>query len=99
MRDISIGFMCLLCIGFLVYGSMGVAQQLTSGLLGVSVTANFQAKLKAAIQGIGSAIMSGLGSLVSYGVASIPDGGFKIIKAIKKAQALREKLQRLAGRR
>jgi hypothetical protein len=65
MRDISIGFMCLLIIGFLVYGSMGVAQQLTSGLLGTGISSNFQQKLKAAIQGIGSAIWSGLGYLVS----------------------------------
>lgn len=99
MRDISIGFMCLLCIGFLIYGSMGVAQQLTSGLLGVGISSDFQKKLKAAIQGIGGAIMSGIGNLISSGISNMPDGGYKIIKAIKKAQAFRHKLQRLAGRR
>ena len=99
MRDISIGFMCLLIIGFLIYGSMGVAQQLTSGLLGTGISSNFQKKLKAAIQGIGSAIWSGLGFCISTGVAALPDGGYKFIKAIKRAQALRQKLQRLAGRR
>ena len=99
MRDISIGFMCLLIIGFLIYGSMGVAQQLTSGLLGTGISSNFQQKLKAAIQGIGSAIWSGLGFLVTTGVAALPDGGNRFVKAIKRGHALHEKLQRLAGRR
>ncbi len=99
MQDISIGFMCLLIIGFLIYGSMGVAQQLTSGLLGTGISANFQKKLKAAIQGIGGAIWSGLGFLVTTGVAALPDGGNKFVQAIKRSQALRAKLQRLAGRR
>ncbi len=98
MRDISIGFLCLLIIGFLVYGSMGVAQQLTSALIGIGPSGEFQKKLKATIQGIGSAIVSGISALVSEGVASMPDGGFKLIKAIKRAQALRNKLQRFAGR-
>ena len=103
MRDLSIGFMCLLLIGFLVYGSMGVSQQLTSALLGAKVSANFQKNLKAAVQAIGGAILSGIGALVTWGMSLAPQSSIRLIKAIgdanEKAKAFRAKIRRLAGRK
>lgn len=103
MRDLSIGFMCLLLIGFLVYGSMGVSQQLTSALLGAKVSANFQKNLKAAVQAIGGAILSGIGALVTWGMSLAPQSSIRLIRAIgevnEKVKAYRAKIRRLAGRK
>ena len=103
MQDISIGFVCLLLIGFLIYGSMGVSQELTSGLLGTGISANFQRNLKAAIQGIGGAILSGIGFVATFGVSLMAQSNIRMVKnvgkAIKNAQAIRGKLQELAGRK
>lgn len=103
MRDLSLGFLCLLLIGFLIYGSMGVSQQLTSALIGTNVDSKFQKNLKAAVQGLGEAILSGLGMLISWGSSLAPESSFKlvrnVVKAAKKGNAFRAKLQRLAGRK
>lgn len=103
MSDISLGFLCLLLIGFLIYGSMGVSQQLTSALLGAKVDSNFQRNLKAAVQAAGKAIWNGLGLVISWGSSLIPSSSAtligRVVKYTKKANALRAKLQRLAGRR
>ena len=103
MQNISIGFLCLLLIGFLIYGSMGVSQQLTSALLGTGMSTNFQKNLKAAIQGIGTAIVSGLSSVLTFGVAAMAQSNYKLIrvvgKTIQKGNALRAKMQQLAGRK
>lgn len=103
MQDLSIGFMCLLLIGFLVYGSMGVSQQLTSALLGAKVSANFQKNLKAAVQAIGGAILSGIGALVTWGMSLAPQSSIRLIRAIgkvnEKTKAYRAKIRRLAGRK
>lgn len=103
MQDISIGFMCLLLIGFLIYGSMGVSQELTSGLLGTGISANFQRNLKAAVQGMGEAIWGGIGFVATFGVSLMAQSNIRLIseigKRIQKAQALRGKLQELAGRK
>ena len=103
MKDLSIGFLCLLLIGFLIYGSMGVSQQLTSALIGTNMDSKFQKNLKAAVQGLGEAILSGLGTLISWGASLAPESSFKlvrnVVKAVKKGNAFRAKLQRLAGRK
>ncbi len=103
MKDVSIGFMCLLLIGFLVYGSMGVSQQLTSALIGAKVSADFQKKLKAAVQGVGGAILNGIGSLITWGMSLAPYSSSRIIRTIGKAndkvKAYRATMHRLAGRK
>ncbi len=103
MKDISIGFLCLLLIGFLIYGSMGVSQQITSSLLGVGMSANFQKNLKAMVKGIGGAILSGLGSLVTFGLSMAPQSSIKFIQGLGKAyessSAFKAKMARIAGRK
>ena len=103
LQDLSIGFICLLLIGFLIYGSMGVSQQLTSTLIGAKVSANFQRNLKAAVQGIGGAILSGIGAIFTWGMSLAPQSSIKLIRTIGKAnekiKAYRAKMRRLAGRR
>lgn len=103
MKDLSFGFMCLLLIGFLIYGSMGVSQQLTSALIGVNVDSKFQKNLKAAVQGLGKAIVSGLGMLITWGASLAPQSSYALVRkvgeAVKKGNAYRATLRRLAGRK
>lgn len=103
LRDISIGFMCLFMIGFLIYGSMGVSQQLTSGLIGGKVDANFQKNLKAVVQTGIKMIGTALGALFTWGMAVAPASNIALVrntaKVIKNVQKIHEKIQRLAGRR
>ena len=103
MRDISLGFLCLLLIGFLIYGSMGVSQQLTSALLGTGLSANFQKNLKAAVQGIGSGILHGLGMLATFGTSAMASSNIKLIrgigKTLQRGSAIRAKMQQWAGRK
>ncbi len=99
MSDISIGIMCMFCIGFLIYGSMGVAQQLTSSLINAKMSANFQKNLKAALQGAGEAAFKGLSSLLSWGVSIVPLESMGMVgRGIKHIQNARKKIQKVAGR-
>ncbi len=103
MQDISIGFLCLLLIGFLIYGSMGVSQQLTSALLGVGLSANFQKNLKAAAQAIGGAILKGVGNLLTFGLSLAPQSSLKLIRwagqAYQRTSSVKAKMARIAGRK
>lgn len=103
MSDISIGFICLLLIGFLIYGSMGVSQQLTSGLIGGKVDSNFQKNMKAVIQTGIRWTMTALGALLTWGSSLAPQSNIRLVRRVakvaKNAQKLHEKMQRLAGRR
>ena len=102
MQDISLGFVCLLLIAFVVYGSMGTAQQLTSGLLGANVNNKFQQNLKAAVVGLGKAVLSGFGMVITWGVSFIPQSQIKLIRrvahAADKVKEVGAKMDRWAGR-
>lgn len=58
-KDFSITVMCLLLIGFLIFGSMAVSQQMTSAIIGGKVDAKFQQNLKAVGQAILGVITGG----------------------------------------
>ncbi|MBE6448823.1 MAG: hypothetical protein E7018_05970 [Alphaproteobacteria bacterium] len=94
-RQISIVTLCLLLMGFLVFGSLGVAQQLTSAIIGGHVDSKFQQNLKAVGQTILGIVTSGFGWMVAK-------SGFydntKIGRALKGAGDLRNRMNRLAGR-
>lgn len=95
-RDISVGFMCMLLIGFLVYGSMGVANQVSNALIDGHSSSNFQKKLKAVAQATGQAILHGVKALISWGTAAMPD---KLISKMKKhIDEMKEKIKKSAGR-
>ena len=102
-QDISIGFICILLIGFLIYGSMGVSQQLTSGLIGGKVDSNFQKNMKAVVQTGIRWTMTALGALFTWGASLAPQSNIKLVRrvgrVVQKAQKLREKLERLADRK
>lgn len=102
-QDISIGFICILLIGFLIYGSMGVSQQLTSGLIGSKVDSNFQKNMKAVVQTGIKWALTALGALFTWGTSLAPQSSIAFVrtigKAAKKVQAFREKAQHLAGRK
>ncbi len=98
-RDVSIGFLCILLIAFLILGSMGVSQQLTSAVIGAKMSANFQKNLKAVAQATGKAILSAVGSVITWGLSMIPVSKFTLIRnTVNKVKSVQAKLKDLAGR-
>lgn len=95
MQNISVATLCLLLIGFLVFGSMGVSQQLTSSIIGGKTDAKFQQNLKATAQAILGVITGGLGWVAKKVAFSEKT---KVGRLLKSAGALKGKLNRLAGR-
>ncbi len=94
-QNISVASLCLLLIGFLVFGSMGVSQQLTSSIIGGKTDAKFQQNLKAAAQAVLGVITGGLGWVAKKVAFSEKT---KVGRLLKSAGALKGKLDRLAGR-
>lgn len=94
-QNISIATLCLLLVGFLVFGSMGVSQQLTSSIVGGKSDAKFQQNLKAAAQTLLGVITGGLGWVAKKAAFSEKTA---VGRALKSAGALKGKLDRLAGR-
>lgn len=94
--DISIGFLCMMLIGWLVVGSMGVANQLSNSLIGGKSGSNFQKKLKAVAQAAGQALWRGIKALVSWGATAFPDT--MIAKVHRQVKAMKEKINKTAGR-
>lgn len=78
----SVGLMCMLLISFLIYGSMGVASQLTSGLLGAKNSSNFQKKLKAVAQAGAQAAWHGVQAIFTWGASAFPN---TLLGRIKKS--------------
>ena len=98
-KDISIGFLCMLLIGFLVFGSMGVSQQLTSAVIGAKMSANFQKNLKAVVQMSVELLLRAVGSLITSGSSETPVSKFKLIRRVLDAyKKTTKKLEKLAGR-
>ena len=94
-QQISLATLCLLLLGFLVFGSMGVSQQLTSSIIGGSVDAKFQQNLKAVGQAILGMITGGFG-WVAKKVAFYESN--PIGRALNRAGALKQAMNRIAGR-
>ncbi len=94
-QNISVATLCLLLIGFLVFGSMGVSQQLTSAIVGGKSDAKFQQNLKAAAQTILGWITGGLGWVAKKVQFSEKTA---VGRVLKSAGALKGNLDRLAGR-
>ncbi|MBE6459127.1 MAG: hypothetical protein E7010_04915 [Alphaproteobacteria bacterium] len=94
-QNLSVATLCLLLIGFLVFGSMGVSQQLTSSIIGGKTDAKFQQNLKATAQAVLGVITGGLGWVAKKAAFSEKT---KVGRLLKRAGALRGKLDRLAGR-
>ena len=94
--ELSIGFMCLLLMGFLIYGSMGVASQLTSGLLGAKNSSNFQKKLKAVAQAGAQAVKNGVSALFTWGASAFPNS--MLARAKRMIDNAKGAVQKAAGR-
>ena len=93
--DFSITVLCLLLIGFLVFGSMSVSQQMTSAIIGGKVDAKFQQNLKAVAQAILGALTGGfawVGKKVAFNQAT------KLGRMLNKGSAFKATLNRWAGR-
>ncbi len=63
LSELSVPSLCLLCIGFLVYGSTKVASQLTQMVIGAQPSTEFQQKAKAALQTVFSIVSGGIGAV------------------------------------
>ena len=94
--NFSIALMCLLLIAFLIFGSMGVSQQLTSAIIGGKVEARFQQNLKAVGQALLGVLTGGLKYIVEK--AALQENT-RIGRAMKSAGALQNKLNEWAGRK
>lgn len=98
-EDLSVGFMMLMLIGFLITGSSGVASQLTNSWVGGSVSSNFQKKLKGMVQGAAQTLWKGVTALATFGAAAFPNMVVsRGITAIKKIDNKIKSVQKAAGR-
>lgn len=94
-KEISIATLCLLLIGFLVWGSMNVSQALTGSLIGAHIDAKFQQNLKAAAQTVLGIITGGFGWMLKRtGFYEKTDVG----RSLKRMGAWKERMDSLAGR-
>ena len=96
VANAGMGCLCLLLIGFLIYSSMGVSQQITGSLIETSVDSNFQKNLVQVVNKIKGWGLTYLGMLMSAGVALMPA---KVQEVISEAKAAKAKIDRLAGRK
>ena len=94
-QQISLATLCLLLLGFLVFGSMAVSQQLTSAIIGAHVDAKFQQNLKAVGQAVLGMITGGFG-WVAKKVAF--NERTALGRAFNRAGALKQAMNRFAGR-
>ena len=72
VASFGLGLLCLLLIGFLIYGSMGVTQQITNALIGAEVSTKFQENMIKALDKIKGWVVKGLGALISQGTNLMP---------------------------
>ena len=96
LSDISIGFICMMLIGWLAVGSMSVANQLSNSLIGGNSSSNFEKKLKAVAQGALRALWTGVKALISWGSTAFPDT--MIARVHRQVKAMKEKINKAAGR-
>ena len=94
--NLGVGCICLLLIGALVYGSIGVAEAITSSLVGGGLDKKFQENMTQMLGKAKGWIMSGLSSMATFGMSIMPAGVQKFASNIKAA---RNKVDRLAGRK
>lgn len=94
-QDMSIVMMCLLLISFLILGSLKIAQQLSSAIIGGNPDAKFQQHLKA----VGQMVLGWVTGGASW---ALNKAGFYektwMGRQIKKGNAARHRLNQLAGR-
>lgn len=94
VSSFGLGFLCLLLIGFLVYGSMGVTQQITGALIGGKVDNKFQQNLTKVLDMVKGWALSAGAAAVSFGVSCMPTG---VQNFINNANALRGQGKRVKG--
>lgn len=94
-KQISVSTLCLLLVGFLIFGSMAVSQQLTSTIIGAHIDAKFQQNLKAVGQAVLGIITGGFG-WVARKVAF--NERTALGRAFNRAGAMKQAMNRIAGR-
>lgn len=95
VRDMNVAIMCLLLIGFLVFGSLNVSQQLTSAIIGGKSDAKFQQNLKAFGQALLGIITGGFGWVLKKTMFYEKTA---LGRSLKSAGGLQNRLKELAGR-
>ena len=95
IATLGIGFLCLLLIGFLIYGSMGVTTQITGAVIGNKPDDNFQKKLVEAAKMVQGWVVKGLSAVVSQASSMMPA---EVVDKIQKIEKFRKQVRKLAGR-
>lgn len=94
-KQISVATLCLLLVGFLVWGSMKVSQSLTGAIVGGGSESKFQQNLKAVAQMGLHLLTGGFGWMLNH-------SGFyektRTGRWLKQGGAIRDKINRMAGR-
>ena len=92
--DVGLGVLCLLLVGFLVYGSMKISQSVMKAMVDGKMSSDFQKNAKAMMQkGVGL-IKSGLAALATASLSVMPEG---VVKAVEKYKAAKGKFDRYTG--
>ena len=95
VANAGLGCLCLLLIGALIYGSMGVTEQITGALIGAKPDTQFQKNMVKILDKLKGWTLAGLAAAISYGSSFMP---VKVVEQVKKIKEAKEKLDKLAGR-
>ena len=93
--NLGVGFLCLLLIGFLIYESMGVTQQITGSLIGGGGKNEFQKNLVKLLDKVKGWTVKLLSSAISAGAAMLPAS---VTEKLNNIEAKRQEIRRWAGR-
>lgn len=94
--NFGLGALCLLLIGALIYGSMGVTDNISNALIGNTADKNFQKNMIQVLNKVKGWTVSALVGAISFGSSILPA---KLQEKINKIQAARDKINRFAGRK
>ena len=93
--NLGIGYLCLLLIGYLIYQSMSITQQITGSLIGGGGRNEFNKNLTRAMGMIKGWVVKGLTSVLTFGAALMPASVQEFIREVEgKRQEIRHELGR-----
>lgn len=95
VANLGIGYLCLLLIGFLIYQSMSVTQQITGSLIGGGGKNNFKDNLVKALDKVKGWTVKLLSSAVTAGASMLPQS---VQEKIHNIERRREQIRHWAGR-
>lgn len=94
--DVSVGWMCMILLAFLITGSLGVAAQVSNSFVGGKTQSNFQKRLKSVVQMGGKLAWKAFSGLISFGAAAFPNN--RVMRAVNRIKGASHRVSQLAGR-